>query len=61
MRDSPTNRRMALQALLALGGLSFTRDLLAEPNFATRVPGTPEDLSGALEFVKQDQIGRAHV
>ena len=48
MRDSPTSRRMALQALLALGGLSCSRTLFAEPNNAARVPGTPEDLSGAL-------------
>jgi predicted aspartyl protease len=48
MRDSPTSRRSALQALLALGGLSCTRTLFAEPNFAPRLPGGPEDLSGAL-------------
>src|SRR5688572_6810470 len=48
MRDSPTSRRMALQALLALGGLSCSRAIFAEPNIASRVPGTAEDLSGAL-------------
>lgn len=48
MRVGPTNRRMALQALLALGGGLCSRDLFAEPNFATRIPATPEDLSGAL-------------
>jgi predicted aspartyl protease len=47
MRDSPTNRRMALQALLALSGLSCSRSLFAEPNIPSRAPGTPEDLSGA--------------
>jgi predicted aspartyl protease len=47
MRDAPTSRRMALQALLALGGLSCTR-VFAEPNIAARIPGSPEDLSGAL-------------
>ena len=48
MRVGPTNRRMALQALLALGGGLCSRDLFAEPNFATRIPASPEDLSGAL-------------
>ena len=47
MRDPPTSRRTALQALLALGGGLTMRDLFAEPNFGTRLPGTPEDLSGA--------------
>jgi len=47
MRDSPTNRRMALQALLALSGLSCSRSLFAEPYIPSRAPGTPEDLSGA--------------
>ena len=47
MRDSPTNRRMALQALLALSGLSCSRSLFAEPNIPSRAPATPEDLSGA--------------
>lgn len=66
MRDSPANRRMALQALLALGGLSCTPILFAEPNVASRVPGTPEDLSGALADpeplfaapTRLDRIGR---
>jgi predicted aspartyl protease len=71
MRDSPTSRRSALQALLALGGLSCARPLFAEPNFYTRVPGSPEDLSGALADpeplfaapTRLDRIGRvmAHV
>ena len=47
MRDSPTNRRMTLQALLALGGMSCSRTLFAEPNIPSRAPVTPEDLSGA--------------
>ncbi len=47
MRDPTTSRRTALQALLALGGLSCTR-VFAEPNIAARIPGSPEDLSGAL-------------
>jgi len=47
MRDSPTNRRVALQALLALGGMSCSGALFAEPNIPSRAPGTPEDLSGA--------------
>jgi len=46
MTDSFTNRRMALQALLALGGMSCSRALFAEPNIPSRAPGTPEDLSG---------------
>jgi predicted aspartyl protease len=66
MRDSPTSRRMALQALLALGGLSCTRTLFAEPNVGARVPGSPEDLSGALANpeplfaapTRLDRIGR---
>jgi hypothetical protein len=64
--DSPTSRRTALQALLALGGLSCSRSLFAEPNNAARVPGTPEDLSGALADpeplfaapTRLDRIGR---
>jgi hypothetical protein len=66
MRDSPTSRRTALQALLALGGTLTMRDLFAEPNFSTRLPGTPEDLSGALADpeplfaapTRLDRIGR---
>jgi len=66
MRDSPTSRRMALQALLALGGMSCSRALFAEPNNAARVPGSPEDLSGALADpeplfaapTRLDRIGR---
>jgi predicted aspartyl protease len=38
---------MALQALLALSGLSCSRSLFAEPNIPSRAPGTPEDLSGS--------------
>lgn len=57
---------MALQALLALGGMSCSRALFAEPNNAARVPGTPEDLSGALADpeplfaapTRLDRIGR---
>jgi predicted aspartyl protease len=47
MRDPFTSRRSALQALLALGGLGCSPSLFAEPNFA-RLPGGPEDFSGAL-------------
>jgi predicted aspartyl protease len=65
MRE-PTSRRMALQALLALGGFSASRSLFAEPNIGTRVPGSPEDLSGALANpeplfaapTRLDRIGR---
>jgi hypothetical protein len=66
MRDSPTSRRSALQALLALGGLSCSRSLFADPSFAPRAPGGPEDLSGALRDpeplfaapTRLDRIGR---
>jgi predicted aspartyl protease len=66
MRDPPTSRRTALQALLALGGSLTMRDLFAEPNIGTRLPGTPEDLSGALADpeplfaapTRLDRIGR---
>ncbi|MEO8017925.1 MAG: aspartyl protease family protein [Pseudomonadota bacterium] len=66
MRDSPLNRRSTLQALLALGGLSCSRTLFAEPNIATRLPGSAEDLSGALADpeplfaapTRLDRIGR---
>jgi predicted aspartyl protease len=66
MRDSPTSRRTALQALLALGGSLTVRDLFAEPNIGARLPGTPEDLSGALADpeplfaapTRMDRIGR---
>ena len=57
---------MALQALLALGGSLTVRDLFAEPNLGTRLPGTPEDFSGALADpeplfaapTRLDRIGR---
>jgi predicted aspartyl protease len=66
MRDFSANRRMALQALLALGGASCSGLLCAEPNIASRVPGSPEDLSGALADpeplfaapTRLDRIGR---
>jgi Aspartyl protease len=66
MRDSPTSRRTALQALLALGGSLTVRDLFAEPNISSRLPGSPEDLSGALADpeplfaapTRLDRIGR---
>jgi hypothetical protein len=66
MRDWPTNRRTTLKALLALGGLSSSHIVFAEPNIATRLPGTPEDLSGALADpeplfaapTRLDRIGR---
>jgi len=61
-----TSRRMALQALLALGGGMCAHPLLANPNTGNRVPGTPEDLSGALADpeplfaapTRLDRIGR---
>src|SRR5688572_31566439 len=59
-------RRFALQALMALGGSFVCRSLLAEPNISARLPGTPEDLSGALADpeplfaapTRLDRIGR---
>jgi hypothetical protein len=39
---------MALQALLALGGGLCSRELFAEPSFASRIPASPDDFSGAL-------------
>ena len=66
MRDSTRNRRMALQSLLALGGGLFLRDVFAEPNIASRAPGSHEDLMGALSDpeplfaapTRLDRIGR---
>jgi hypothetical protein len=66
MGDSPTSRRTALQALLALGGSLTVRDLFAEPNIGARLPGPPEDLTGALAEpeplfaapTRLDRIGR---
>jgi predicted aspartyl protease len=57
---------MALQALLALGGGLCSRELFAEPNFASRIPATPEDLIGSLADpeplfaapTRLDRIGR---
>jgi predicted aspartyl protease len=57
---------MALQALLAMGGLSWSRSIFAEPNIASRMPGSAEDLSGALADpeplfaapTRLDRIGR---
>jgi predicted aspartyl protease len=66
MRDSPRNRRMALQSLLALGGSLFVRSAFAEPNIVSRVPGSREELTGALSDpeplfaapTRLDRIGR---
>src|SRR5512134_2920875 len=66
MRDSPTSRRTALQALLALGCGLTARDLFAEPNISARLPGSHEDLMGALSDpeplfaapTRLDRIGR---
>jgi predicted aspartyl protease len=66
MWDPRTSRRNALQALLALGGLAASRSLFAEPNVGARIPGTAEDLSGALADpeplfaapTRLDRIGR---
>jgi hypothetical protein len=66
MRVGPTNRRTALQALLALGGGLCSLELFAEPNVGSRIPGTPEDLAGSLADpqplfaapTRLDRIGR---
>ena len=66
MRETLKGRRFALQALMALGGGFFSRSLFAEPNISMRVPGSPEDLSGALAEpeplfaapTRLDRIGR---
>ncbi len=66
MCERPTKRRLALLALLALGGGLCSPILFAEPNTASRVPGTPEDLGGALADpeplfaapTRLDRIGR---
>jgi predicted aspartyl protease len=60
-----TSRRFALQALLALGGMSSV-PAIADPNFATRLPGGAEDLAGSLTEpeplfaapTRLDRIGR---
>jgi predicted aspartyl protease len=60
------SRRMALRALLALGGGVCAPPLLANPNFGSRVPGAADDLSGALADpeplfaapTRMDRIGR---
>jgi hypothetical protein len=65
MSETPTSRRFALQALLALGGLC-SRSVFAEPNIGARVPGSPEDLAAGLAEpeplfaapTRLDRIGR---
>ncbi len=65
MSETPTSRRFALQALLALGGLC-SRNVFAEPNIGARVPGSPEDLAAGLAEpeplfaapTRLDRIGR---
>jgi predicted aspartyl protease len=66
MRDGPTTRRTALQALLALGGGLYSHSIFAEPNIATRAPGATEELGGSLKDpeplfaspTRLDRIGR---
>src|SRR3954467_13280282 len=66
MRES-TNRRFALQALLALGGGLCSRTLFADPNIGLRTPGgAADDLVGSLNEpeplfaapTRLDRIGR---
>lgn len=64
--EKPTSRRGALQALLALGTGLYSHRLLADPNVEARLPGSPQDLSGALSEpeplfaapTRLDRIGR---
>jgi len=66
MRETLTNRRFALQALLALGGGLCARSALADPNIGTRLPGGSDDLVGSLADpeplfaapTRLDRIGR---
>jgi len=66
MRDALTNRRLALQMLLALGGGMCSRAILAEPNIGARIPGGAEDFAGSLADpeplfaapTRVDRIGR---
>ena len=66
MREPLTNRRLALQMLLALGGGIHARSIFAEPNIGPRIPGGADDLSGGLADpeplfaapTRLDRIGR---
>jgi len=66
MRDTLASRRFALKTLLAVAGSLGSRVLFAEPNTGSRVPGSAEDLSGALADpeplfaapTRLDRIGR---
>jgi hypothetical protein len=61
-----TSRRLALQALLALGGGFCSRGVFADPNIGSRVPASPEDLAAGLAEpeplfaspTRLDRIGR---
>jgi len=66
MSEPLTNRRLALQMLLALGGGLTSRSLLAEPNISSHLPGGGEDFAGSLADpeplfaapTRLDRIGR---
>jgi len=66
MSETLTNRRLALQMLLALGGGLSSRSLFAEPNITGRIPGGADDLAGSLADpeplfaapTRLDRIGR---
>jgi predicted aspartyl protease len=66
MRETLTNRRLALQMLLALGGGLCSRPLFANPNIGSRLPGGPNDFAGSLAEpeplfaapTRVDRIGR---
>jgi predicted aspartyl protease len=67
MWEPSEGRRKALQALLALGGGALCAPLaIANPGFEHRVPGSPENLAGALAEpeplfaapTRLDRIGR---
>jgi predicted aspartyl protease len=61
-----TIRRFALQALIALGGGLVCQPLFADPNIGSRIPGSGDDLAGALADpqplfaapTRLDRIGR---
>ena len=66
MSEPLTNRRLALQMLLALGGGLTSRSLLAEPNISSHLPGGGDDFAGSLADpeplfaapTRLDRIGR---
>lgn len=66
MREMLARRRIALQALVALGVGLLAQPLLADPNIGSRIPGSGDEISGALSEpqplfaapTRLDRIGR---